>query len=69
MRKMIIATFIAVSIALAAGLLVIPAMEKVQASDTTSDAKNHGLQGTLKSDRTDPRSHTGLGCSPWDPRC
>lgn len=66
MRKKIIATFIAISIALAAGLLVIPAMEKVQASNPT---KNHGQQGTLKSDRTDPRSHTGLGCSPWDPRC
>lgn len=66
MRKKIIATFIAISIALAAGLLVIPAMEKVQASNPT---KNHGQQGALKTDRTDPRSHTGLGCSPWDPRC
>lgn len=38
MRKMIIATFLAVSIALAAGMLVMPAMEKVLANPT----KDHG---------------------------
>jgi hypothetical protein len=57
---------VALGIVLAPGLIVMPAIEKVQASNP-SNTRNKGQQGELT--RALPRNHPGLGCSPWDPRC